>query len=75
MMVKKANDKWMMCVDFTNMNDACPKDCIPLQRIDLSIDITTGHELLSFMNGFTRYNQIKMHKDDIPKKNKKDLWR
>ena len=66
-MVKKANGKWRMCVDFTDLNDACPKDCFPLPRIDTLIDATAGHEMLSFMDGFSGYNQIKMHKDDIPK--------
>ncbi|KAL8134178.1 hypothetical protein AgCh_009294 [Apium graveolens] len=63
----KANGKWRMCVDFTDLNDACPKDCFPLPRIDTLIDTTAGHEMLSFMDGFSGYNQIKMHKDDIPK--------
>ena len=66
-MVKKANGKWRMCVDFTDLNDACPKDCYPLPRIDTLIDATAGHEMLSFMDGFSGYNQIKMHKEDIPK--------
>ncbi|KAL8114078.1 hypothetical protein AgCh_021094 [Apium graveolens] len=66
-MVKNANGKWRMCIDFTDLNDACPKDCFPLPRIDTLIDATAGHEMLSFMDGFSGYNQIKMHKDDIPK--------
>ena len=66
-MVKKANGKWRMCVDFMDLNDACPKDCYPLPRIDMLIDATAGHELLSFMDGFSGYNQIRMHKEDIPK--------
>ncbi|XP_063942647.1 uncharacterized protein LOC135150314 [Daucus carota subsp. sativus] len=52
-MVKKANGKWRMCVDFTDLNDACPKDCFPLPRIDTLIDATAGHEMLSFMDGFS----------------------
>ena len=56
-----------MCVDFTDLNDACPKDCFPLPRIDTLIDATAGHEMLSFMDGFSGYNQIRMHKDDVPK--------
>ena len=51
-MVKKANGKWRMCIDFTDLNDACPKDCYPLSRIDTLIDATAGHEMLSFMDGF-----------------------
>ena len=33
-MVKKANGKWRMCVDFTDLNKVCPKDSYPLPRID-----------------------------------------
>ena len=60
-MVKKTNDKWRMCVDFTDLNKACPKDSYPLPRIDQLVDSTTGHQLLSFMDAFSMYNQIKMN--------------
>ena len=42
-MVKKANGQWRMCIDFTNLNRACPKDCYPLPRIDQLVDSTSGH--------------------------------
>ena len=42
-MVKKANGKWRMCVDFTDLNKACPKDSYLLPHIDLLMDSTTGH--------------------------------
>ena len=61
-MVKKANDKWRMCVDFIVLNKACPKDSYSLPRIDQLVDIIAGHQLLSFMDAFLRYNQIKMDK-------------
>lgn len=51
-----------MCIDFTDMNDICPNDYFPLSRIDTLIDVTTGHEMLSFMDEFGAYNQIKMHR-------------
>ena len=66
-MVKKANGKWRMCVNFTNLNKAYPKDSYPLQRIDQLVDSTAGHRLLSFMDAFSRYNQIKMDKADQEK--------
>ena len=58
-MVKKPNGKWRMCVDFTDVNRACPKDSYPLPRIDQLVDSTAGHKLLSFMDAFSGYNQIR----------------
>ena len=55
-LVKKANDKWRMSVEFTNLNKACPKDSYPLSRIDQLVDSTAGHRLLSFMDAFSGYN-------------------
>ena len=59
-MVKKANGKWRICVDFTNLNKTCPKDSYPLPRIDTLVDLTARNQLLSFMDAFSGYNQIKM---------------
>ena len=67
MMVKKANGKWRMCIDFTDLNKAYPKDSYPLPRIDQLVDSTAGHQLLSFMDTFSRYNQIKMDEADQEK--------
>ena len=66
-MVKKANGKWRMCVDFIDLNKACPKDSYHLPRIDQLVDSTTGHQLLSFMDAFSGYNQIKMDEADQEK--------
>jgi len=66
-LVKKSNGKWRMCVDFTDLNKACPKDSFPLPRIDLLVDSTAGHELLSFMDAFSGYNQIYMEEADQEK--------
>ena len=66
-MVKKANGKWRMCVDFTDLNKACPKDNYPLPRIDILVDLTTRHQLLSFMDAFSSYNQIKLDEVDQEK--------
>ena len=56
-----------MCVDFTNLNRACPKDSYPLPHIDVLVDSTARHWLLSFMDAFSRYNQIKLDKADQEK--------
>ena len=66
-MVRKNNEKWRMCVDFTDLNRACPKDSYPLPRIDTLVDSTTRHELLSFMDVFSGYNHIKMKEEDQEK--------
>ena len=55
-LVKKENEKWRLCIDFTGVNRACPKDSFPLPRIDLIVDATADHELLSFMDAFFDYN-------------------
>ena len=66
-LMKKANGKWRMCVDFTDLNKACPKDSFPLPRIDQLVDSTAEHKLLTFMDVFSRYNQIKMAEEDQEK--------
>ena len=63
-MVKKSNGKWRMCVDFTDLNRTCPKDSFPLPRIYQLVDSTADHELLTFMDDFLGYNQIRMNKED-----------
>ena len=66
-MVRKNNGKWRMCVDFTDLNRACPKNSYPLLRIDTLVDSTARHILLSFMDAFSGYNQIKMKEEDQEK--------
>ena len=56
-----------MCVDFTDLNKACLKDSFPLPRIDQLVDSTAGHKLLTFMDAFSGYNQIKMDEEDQKK--------
>ena len=46
-MVKKAKGKWRMCMDFTDLNKACPKYSYPLPRVDVLVDSTTQYQLLS----------------------------
>ena len=56
-----------MCVDFIDLNKACPKDSFPLSRIDQLVDTTAGHKLMTFMDAFLGYNQIKMAEEDQEK--------
>ncbi|XP_015945427.1 uncharacterized protein LOC107470543 [Arachis duranensis] len=66
-MVKKSNGKWRMCVDFTDLNRACPKDAYPLPCIDTLVDNSCGYGSLSFMDAYSGYNQILMHPSDKDK--------
>ena len=63
-LVKKANGKWRMCMDFIDLNKAYPKDSSPLPRIDQLMDSTARHKLLTFMDAFSGYNQIRMTEED-----------
>jgi hypothetical protein len=65
--VKKANDKWRMCIDFTDLNKACPKDEFPLPRIDTLVDAAASSELMSLLDCYSDYHQIWMKKEDEPK--------
>ena len=59
-LIKKENGKWRLCIDFKDINRACPKDSFPLPRINLIVDATACHVLLSFMDAFSGYNHISM---------------
>ena len=65
--MRKANGKWRLCIDFTNLNKACPKDPFPLPRIDQIVDSTSGCDLLSFLDAYSGYHQIFMSKEDEEK--------
>jgi len=60
-LVKKANGKWRMCTDYTNLNKPCPKDTYPLPSIDRLVDSAVGHKVLSFLDAYSWYNQIPMY--------------
>jgi hypothetical protein len=62
--VPKANGKFRMCIDYTDLNKACPKDPYPLPRIDQIVDSTSGCDLLSFIDAYSYFHQIKMAKAD-----------
>jgi hypothetical protein len=65
--VKKKNGKWRVCVDFTDLNKACPKDPFPLPKIDQLVDSTAGHERMSFLDAFQGYHQIALRREDQEK--------
>ena len=62
--VPKKNSKCQVCVDYTNLNDTCPNDTFPLPRIDQIVDAIVGHELLSFLDAYSGYNQILIYPPD-----------
>ena len=66
-LVKKSNGKRRMCIDYTDLNRACPKDAYPLPNIDKLLDNSYGYKLLSFMDAYYGYNQIPMAADDKSK--------
>jgi hypothetical protein len=65
--VKKKNGKWRVCVNFTDLNKACPKDPFPLPKIDQLVDSTAGHERMSFLDAFQGYHQIALREEDQEK--------
>ena len=72
--VPKKDGKVRMCVDFRDLNRACPKDDFPLPHIDVLVDNTAGSELMSFMDGFSGYNQILMALEDMTKTTFMTKW-
>nr|POF23511.1 transposon ty3-i gag-pol polyprotein [Quercus suber] len=65
--VKKKNGKWRVCVDFTDLNKACPKDPFPMPKIDQLVDATVGHPRMSFLDAFQGYHQIPLALDNQEK--------
>ena len=59
--VPKKGGKWRVCVDYTDLNEACSKDSFPLPRIDHIINASAEHGILSSLDAFSRYHQIPMH--------------
>ena len=50
-----------MCIDYTNLKKTCPKDSYPLSSTDCLVDGAVGHHVLSFLDAYSRYNQIQIH--------------
>ena len=65
--VTKKGGKWRVCVDYMDLNEACPKDSFPLPRIDQIVDASARHGMLSFLDAFSGYHQIPMHLPDAEK--------
>ena len=65
--VKKKSGKWRVCVDFTDLNKACPKDPFPMPRIDQLVDATAGHPRMSFLDAFQGYHKIPLAREDQEK--------
>ncbi|GKV37609.1 hypothetical protein SLEP1_g45619 [Rubroshorea leprosula] len=66
-LVKKPNGKWRMCIDFTNLNDACPKDPHPLPNVEKLVERAAGHERMSFLDASSGYHQVQLLLDDQEK--------
>ena len=64
LVLKKNNNEWRMCVDYTDLNKHCPKDPFGLPRIDQVIDSTAGCILLSFLDYYSGYHQIALKEVD-----------
>ena len=62
--VLKKNEKIQICIDYRDLNTTCPKDEFLLPITDVMIDNTCGFERMSFMDGFSGYNQIKIYPGD-----------
>jgi hypothetical protein len=64
-LVRKKNNEWRMCVDYTDLNKHCPKDPFGLPLIDEVVDLTTDCKLLSFLDCYSGYHQISLREDQI----------
>ncbi|KAL2480937.1 Ribonuclease H [Abeliophyllum distichum] len=63
-LVRKSTKKWRVCIDFSDLNQTCPKDCFSLPHFHQLVDTTADHKLLSFMDAYSGYNQILMFGGD-----------
>ncbi|GKV14897.1 hypothetical protein SLEP1_g25700 [Rubroshorea leprosula] len=57
-LVKKPNGKWRMCIDFTNLNETCPKNPHPLPNVEKLVELAAGHEQMSFLDASSGYHQV-----------------
>ncbi|GJS22442.1 reverse transcriptase domain-containing protein [Tanacetum coccineum] len=66
-MVKKHDNSWRMCVDFKDLNKACPKDGYPLPEIDWKVESLCGFPFKCFLDAYKGYHQIQMAEEDEEK--------
>jgi hypothetical protein len=66
-LVQKSDGSWRMCIEFKDLNDACPKDCSPFLESDLKVDALTGFHLKCFLDSYKGYHQIQITLDDKDK--------
>ena len=65
--VMKKNEKLRVCIDFRDLNTATPKDEYPMPVVDLLVDRSAGHAIMSMMDGHSGYNQIWIAEEDVHK--------
>lgn len=65
--IKKANKKWRMYIDFTDLNKACPKDRYPLPLINRLVDATAEHVIFFLVDVISKYHQIIIDEPDVKK--------
>ena len=66
-LVKKANGKWRICIDYTDLNKACPRDAYPLPNIGWLVDGADSNKVLNFLDAYYGYNKIPMAASDMTK--------
>ncbi|GJZ26125.1 reverse transcriptase domain-containing protein [Tanacetum coccineum] len=66
-LVKKCDGSWRMCIDFKNLNSACPKDYYPLPSIDCKVEAVMGFKYKCFLDAYKGYHQIQMAREDEEK--------
>jgi hypothetical protein len=64
LVLKKNNNEWRMCMDYTDLNKHCPRDPFALPRIDQVIDSTASCILLSLLDYYSGYHQIALKEED-----------
>src|SRR5205085_11600475 len=73
-LVRKKNGKWCICVDYTDLNKACPKDPFGLPRIDQVVDSSAGCELLCFLDAYSGYHQVSLAESDCITLQESDIF-